>query len=406
MRYQNFLAGRFYKSKKGGFLSFISFISVIGIAVGVFSLIVVLSVMNGFTEDLTEKVIGTKAHIYISSMYGGIKDPFGTAERIKKLPGILGASPVSSSEIMIRDGDSVGGGILFGIDPESIDTVTDFGKYLIIGEPRDIKDGGAVIGSELALELSAGINDKITLISPNVKVTPSGAMVPKTVELTIKGVIKTGMYEYDKSFIYADLEDFNDLFDTGKGTATSLYVKIKDIYATRRYMDMISPLLSPGHYMRDWIDMNHNLFTALKTEKFVMGLILFMIIFVAGINIINTIVMLVQEKRKEIGILRALGSRSSGIKRIFLLQGAYIGAIGTAIGAFAGIITVVLIDVLNIRIPGGGVVYYLDVLPVRLKVLPDILVIIAGAMAISLVFSLLPASWASRIDPIKAIRHE
>ncbi|MCK4644093.1 ABC transporter permease [bacterium] len=406
MKFQYFLAERFFKSKKKGFLSFISTISVIGITVGVFALIVVLSVMNGFSTDLREKILGTRAHITIGSMFGDIRDRNGIVSDVSTIPGITGVSPVSSSEIMIKSGDSVTGGIIFGIDPSTIDQVTDLSKHVLAGDLTHLKKGDVIIGSELAFNLSMTIGGSLTVISPNVKVAPNGSLIPKTVKLNVVGIIKTGMYDFDKSFLYTTLEDFSGLFDMAENSCTSIYVKVKDIYDTKNYIEQIIPVLPSTLYARDWIDMNHNLFTALKTEKFVLGLILFMIILVAGINVINTIIMLVQEKRREIGILRSLGVREEGIIRVFLLQGVYIGGLGTSLGAVLGVIACALIKYLGIRIPGGGSVYYIDVLPVEFRFFPDFILTIVFAMVISVIFSYIPAKWAGKIDPIKAIRHE
>lgn len=406
MKYHNFLANKFFKKGKRGYISFISNISVIGITVGVAALIIILSVMNGFSNDLREKVIGTRAHIYLSSLFGPIVDYETVIKKVSKNKEIVGISPVSSSEIMIKNNDSVNGGILFGIDKSTVEQVIKFKKYMVLGNVEKLSDNGVILGEELAFALNATLGESITIISPKIKVMPDGSIFPKTKKLRVEGIIKTGMYEYDKSFLYTTLKNFDHLFEQPENSTTAIYIKVKNVYETKRVMKHLSKDLSKNLFARDWIDMNHNLFTALRTEKFVMGIILFIIVLVAGINIIITIIMMVQEKKKEVGILRSLGIKRDGIKKIFLLQGIYMGSLGTVIGSLMGIVTVFAIKIFHVKIPGGGSVYYIDILPVQFKVWPDFILIIVGVLAVTILFSLIPSSWASKLDPIKAIKDE
>ncbi len=406
MRYHNFLANKFFKKGKTGYISFISNISVIGITVGVAALIIILSVMNGFSSDLKDKVIGTRAHIYLSSLFGSIHDYEKVVNKIKGNKEIIGISPVSSSEIMIRNNDSVNGGILFGVNKKTVGNVIKFKKYMVLGNVEKLTDDGVILGEELAFSLNATLGDNITVISPKIKVLPDGSIFPKTKRLRVEGIIKTGMYDYDKSFLYTTLKGFDQLFEQPENSTTAIYIKVKNVYETKSVMKELSKKLPKNLFLRDWIDMNHNLFTALRTEKFVMGLILFIIVLVAGINIIITIIMMVQEKKKEVGILRSLGIKRGGIKKIFLLQGIYMGTMGTVMGSTIGILIVLAIKIFHIKIPGGGSVYYIDILPVQFKLWPDFILIVVGVMAITILFSLIPSAWASRLDPIKAIKDE
>ncbi|MCD6579413.1 ABC transporter permease [bacterium] len=406
MKYHNFLANKFFKKGKRGYISFISNISVIGITVGVAALIIILSVMNGFSSDLKDKVIGTRAHIYLSSLFGPIHDYEKVIDKVKNNKEIIGISPVSSSEIMIKNGDSVNGGILFGVDRNTVEEVIKFKKYMVLGHVEDLSDDGVILGEELAFSLNATLGESITVISPKIKVMPDGSIFPKTKKLIVEGIIKTGMYEYDKSFLYTTLKNFDRLFEQPENSTTAIYIKVKNVYETKKVIKQLSKELPKNLFSRDWIDMNHNLFTALRTEKFVMGLILFIIVLVAGINIIITIIMMVQEKKKEVGILRSLGIKRSGIKRIFLLQGIYMGSIGTLLGSVIGVLVVAAIKIFHVKIPGGGSVYYIDILPVQFKVWPDFILIVVGVMVVTILFSLIPSAWASKLDPIKAIKDE
>lgn len=435
MKYETLIALRYLKAKrKQAFISMITWISVLGIAVGVTALLVVIAVMAGFGEDLKKKIVGAYSHIVVTEFGSStISDYDWMMEKIGKVDGVVAVAPFVLKQVMITSPGKSSGVVLRGVDPKLEEKVTDLKKNLVSGElrfltvksdgPDDAKgeaapDGEAspkvgyniILGKELAESLDVAFGQEVTVISPTGKMTPMG-MVPRMRKFKVCGVFNSGMYEYDSSLAYTSLEAAQDFFRLGKGV-TGLEVNVSDIYKTRLIVGKIEKELGYPYHVRDWIDMNKNLFSALKMEKIAMFIILALIVLVASFNIASTLIMVVMEKGRDIAILKSMGATNSQIMRIFSLNGLLIGSLGTLLGFIGGIAIVSNLDpiigfiegLFHIRIFPGDV-YQLDKLPARMEAL-DTTVILLGSMAISFIATIYPAWRASRQDPIEAIRYE
>ena len=416
MDYRLLIALRQLRSKKrDAFLSIITIISVVGISLGVATMIVVLSVMSGFSEDLKSKVLGNRGHISLMKYGQDFVEYRELAKKIEKIEGVVATTPVILTEAMVVSSNNMSGVVVLGIDPNSIGRVTDLSKEIkngdisflknpgrIPGNNPDSPDPGIVIGKELAASLFVDVGDTISLVNPVGDTGPFGTE-PKGRRFRIAGIFYSGMYEYDLKFVYILLKEAQSFFDM-PDRITHMEIKIKDPYESTEYKDLILKKAGgyPYHVM-DWKDFNRNLFSALKLEKLAMFFILIFIILVASFNIASTLFMTILAKQKEIAILRSLGESMKGIARIFMFEGMIIGVSGTMLGLGLGLLFCWLIEEYGIKL--NPEIYYIEKIPVIVNWI-EVVAICTSALLISFISTIYPALRASRLRPTEGLRYD
>jgi lipoprotein-releasing system permease protein len=424
MSYEFAVSFRYLKSRRRQmFISLITLISVGGVAVGVMVLIVVLAVMNGFETSLKEKILGINSHIWIlPQLTRQIADYRQDVAKVQALPHVIRAAPFTTHEVMLMAEGRVAGTILRGIDPTQKDHMADFARYFrgrdlgqllapaTSDDPTHVSRRGIVLGQELARTLLVFPGQTVIVNSPLGMLTPAG-ILPNMRRFTVTATFETGMYEYDAKLALIALSEAQELFDMGD-TVYGIEVKVDDIYRVREVSETIRTVLGSSVWTRDWMQMNRNLFAALRQEKVIMFIILVLIVFVAAFNIVSTLVMMVMDKRADIAILKAMGARSASIWKIFMVEGVIIGVVGTILGGLAG-----LVLTWNLQAISGAVerllgiqffppdVYFIDQLPARIDVL-DVCLIVVTALCVSFLATLYPAWNASKLDPVVALRYE
>lgn len=410
MSFEWFIAWRYLRAKrKTKFISIISFISVAGVAVGVMALAVVLAVMNGFESEIHNRIIGINAHVILLK-YGNqpIKDYFELSDRVEELPEVVSAAPFTYTKAVLQGETGADGIVVRGIDLERESRVTDILKNIepaldtLTRRPGEMP--GAILGDELAKSLRVGLGDTVAVTSPfDYVVTPMG-LVPSVDRFVVRSLFSSGMFEYDQSLVYIDLKDAQSLFGLGDGVV-GVSVKTTDPYRAPEIAATVVEHVGGFPYRtNNWIELNRNLFTWMKTEKRVMFWILSLIIMVAAFNIASTLIMVVMEKTRDIGIMKSMGATPRAILRIFVFEGLVIGAIGTVVGSVAGYLLAALLDRYQfVTLPGD--VYPIETLPVEMHGLDFGLVAVA-AIAISFAAAIYPAWQASRLAPVEAIRRE
>lgn len=394
MNYEWWISWRYLLTKrKERFISLISLISILGVAVGVMALIVVISVMNGFDNDLRDKIIGANAHLLIEKE-GGIRDSDGLIRQISRVEGVVACSPYINGQAMLRAKDRVVGVTAKGIDPQRELQVSRIGKYLISGDLSFSDKETIVIGKELANNFGLDLKSRVYLVSP-----VSGLSFP----LRVCGIFNSGMYEFDANLVFLDLKEAENIFGAA-GMVSGIEVKIKDLYSAPKIKRVIQDILGFPYMVRTWMELNKNLFSALKLEKTTMFIILALIVLVACFNIVSTLIMMVIEKCKDIGILKSIGATNRSIKKIFTWEGLTIGLVGTALGTILGLsLCYILKRYQFIKLPPD--IYYIDRLPVEVQ-WQDTAIIVLASIVISLLSTLYPAWQAARLDPVEALRYE
>jgi lipoprotein-releasing system permease protein len=409
------IASRYLRSRRGSkLLSLISIIAIGGVMVGVSALIVIIGVMNGLQHDLREKILVGSPDIRVLS-YGEdlkIADWPQVLQKVRKQPGVVAAAPFVLTEALMSAGHDYSGGVyVVGLQPQSRDVpdVTTIRSHATTGDFRfastDGQRRGVVLGKLLAERFNRNVGDSINLLSAGGgKMNPvTGSLVPRSEGFEVTGIVSTGMYEYDNSYVFVTLDKAQSLAGLGEGV-TGIEVKTTDRWQAASVASQLVGVLGWPYRTVDWQEQNHSLFQALKLEKLGMGVILLLIVLVAAFNIVSTLTMVVADKTKEIGILKAMGMPASSIRRIFFAQGLVIGVVGTVLGLALGFGAALALDKYQF-IKLDAQVYFIDHLPVTTQP-SDVVWIILASIAIAAVATVYPSVQASRLFPIEAIRHE
>lgn len=412
MLFELFVARRHLLPYRGRvFLSFITMITVLAVTLGVTALIVVLAVMNGFEKEVKTRIVGTNAHV-ILLRFGedGIAGADSIASLVRKVPGVEAAAPFVYAKAMMVAGGRADGAVIKGIASGQEETVTSFAQYVETIQdapplvPREGEKPGIILGVHLAESLGLTIGDPLQLISPKgTAPTPLG-FVPKVRTFVLSGIYRSGMYEYDAGMAFIDIAQAQEFFGLGD-RVTAIEIRVTEMYSAPEMGETILAALGGFPYRtNDWIQLNENLFAWMQTEKQVMFVILALIVLVAAFNIASVQIMLVKVKRREIGVLKSMGATEGRIRRLFVLEGVTIGAVGMVLGTALGLLLCWLLERYKfIKLPGD--VYFIDTLPVRVEGM-DVLAIEFSVLLLSAVATFFPAWWASRFDPVEAIRHE
>ena len=417
MRYETLIGLRYTRSRKRAqgrnrFISFISLVSMLGIALGVAALIVVLSVMNGFQEELRTRILGVASHAQVSGASGDMDNWQQAAQIAAEHPNVKGTAPFVQAQGMLSFDQTVRGAMVRGILPADEDRVADFGKTMRVGTLDALQPGGfgIVLGVDLARALGARTGDKVTLIAPQGLVTPA-AVLPRLKQFTVVGIFEAGMYEFDAGLALIHMHDAQVLYRMGE-RVSGVRLKLDDLFAAPRVIRELANRYDTRTVLPDWPSSHANFFRAVALEKKMMAIILFLIVAVAAFNIVSTLVMAVQEKTADIAILRTLGASPGSIMSIFILQGAIIGIVGLLAGVVGGIALATNLDVVIPaleRLLGTTLwnkeIYYVTEMPSKV-LSSDVITITTVSFVLTLIATLYPSWRASRVNPAEALRYE
>ena len=413
MRYELLVGLRYTRARRRNrFISINSLVSMIGIAVGVWALIVVLSVMNGFQKEVRTRILGVASHVQISAVGNRLADWQSIAQLAAKHPHVLATAPFVQGQAMLSAGQAVRGAIVRGILPDQEDKVADLGTHMKLGSLEALKPGefGMILGADLARALAVLPGDKVALVAPQGLVTPAG-VIPRLKQFTVVGIFEAGIADADAALALVHLQDAQTLYQLGDNV-TGVRLKLDDLFVAREVARELLAELPQDTYASDWTRTHSNFFRAVAIEKRMMFIILALIVLVAAINIISTLVVAVKDKQADIAILRTLGARPGSVMQIFVVQGMIIGVIGTLVGVLLGIVTALNIDIIVPAIETAlgfkflsKDVYLIPELPSDLQS-ADVLAITAMALALSFVATLYPSWSAARVNPAEALRYE
>jgi lipoprotein-releasing system permease protein len=405
------IASRYLHARRqAGFITLLTGISIAGVALGVTALITVLAVMNGFENEIQNRITGTDAHVVLlGETAAGVKHGDALAERARVVPGVVGVAPFTYTKAMVIHGGITEGMVVKGVSLRAERGVTTVGANIqppLDSIPRFTPEGepGIVLGSELAARLDARVGDRVVLASLSGAAQSALGVVPRLRAFRLVGIFTSGLYTYDSSFGFTSVGAAQDFFELGEAV-TGIEVKLADMFdAPAAASRLLAALDEPGLRANNWIELNRNLFTWMKLEKTVMFVILGLIVMVAAFSIVSTLFMVVLEKRRDIGVLKSLGASRAVILQVFLCEGLLIGGLGTGLGAaLGGGLIAVLRRYPFVRLPGD--VYFIERLPVRPET-GDFVAVILAALTLCLAAALYPAWRASLLDPVDAIRRQ
>ena len=398
--------------RRDHFISFISLVSMLGIALGVWALITVLSVMNGFHNDLRDRILAVASHATVTEYSGALADWPSVDKKISGHPEVKASAPYILGQGMITRSNQVHGALIRGIEPDREAGVSQILSNMVRGNADALKPGNfsIIAGKALAQQLGAQLGDKLTLVAPKGRVTPAG-LLPRMKRFTLVGIFEVGAYQYDSALVLLNIEDAA-LFLGLKDGVSGIRLSLTDTFEAPRIRRELVAQTAGEYYIRDWTQDNVSFFSALKVEKRVMFIILALIIMVAAFNIVSTLVMLVTDKQSDIAILRTLGMAPSSVMRIFMVQGTIIGVLGTLIGALLGVVTAINVsDIVAVIEQAFNVeffpsdVYVISGFPSEMR-FSDVMSVILMSLGLSFLATIYPAWRASKLDPAEALRYE
>jgi len=416
MPYELTVGLRYTRARRGtgrnGFVSFIAAVSMLGIALGVAALIVVLSVMNGFQEELRTRILSVASHIEIRSLQGGLADWQSVANAVRADSHVKAEAPYVMGQAMLSAGEVNRGALVRGIDPALEETVADFGAHMLSGSISNLKPGefGIVLGAELARALGVRPGDSVVLITPQGTVTPAGTL-PRVKSFRVVGIFEIGMFEFDSGLALINIADAQKLYRLGD-EVSGVRLKLDDLFAAPRVARELLPRLPIDAEVRDWTLSHANFFRAVAIEKRMMFLILTLIVAVAAFNIVSAQMMVVTDKQADIAILRTQGASPASILAIFVIQGAIVGAFGTLLGVAGGLALALNIEtvvpfverMLGVQFLDKSV-YYISELPSQVQ-RADVILVAAIALGLTLLATIYPSWRAARVNPAEALRYE
>ncbi len=411
--FELFIGLRYTRAKRRNhFISFISLISILGMALGVMALIVVLSVMNGFQKEIRARMLGASPHLEVVADGGRLYDWQPVLDKVSRYPQVTGAAPYVAGQGMLSFGQSVQGVMVRGIDPQRETTITEMAEKMKAGALSDLRSGefGIILGVDLARSLGVRPNDKVMLIAPQGQITPAG-MVPRLKQFRVVGIFEIGMAPYDSNLALINLNDAQKLFQLGDAV-TGISARLSNIDLAPQVAQELQNQLPPDLFANDWTHQNINYFRAVQMEKKMMFIILSLIVAVAAFNIVSTLVMAVTDKQADIAILRTLGASPRSIMKIFIVQGVVIGLTGTLLGCIGGIALALNLDVVipfiehlfGIQFLAKDV-YYISELPSDLRY-HEVVLVTGISFLISLLATLYPSWRAAQTQPAEALRYE
>jgi lipoprotein-releasing system permease protein len=408
-----FIGQRYTHSRRRNrFISFISFASMLGIMLGVMVLITVLSVMNGFEKELRTRILGVVAHVTVSGTEGQLADWSAQVKQLEQNPHVKGAAPYVQKQVMITNGNYMRGAMIQGIDNTQQHKVAEVNFKMLAGSFDTLKarDYNIILGKELASNLGVQVGDKVTVIVPQVQVTPAG-ILPRLKRFTVAGIFQLGQPQYDEMGAFIELSDASRLFRLGENVS-GVRLRLDDLFQAPQMAQELQQQLGKNYKVADWSEEHGSFFRAVKTERIVMTIILFLVVCVALFNLVASLMMAVNDKESDIAILRTFGMDSSTIRRIFMIQGSIIGVTGTVVGAILGVLLSLNIDVVVPfveKLMGRKIfpedVFYITTLPSDLHWNNVILIALASIIA-AILATVYPAKRASQIQPAESLRYE
>jgi lipoprotein-releasing system permease protein len=411
--YELFVGLRYTRAKRRNlFISFISLISILGIVIGITALITVLSVMNGFGQELRGRILGFVSHITITGAAGTLSNWREIAQRVGGNAEIVGSAPYIVGQGMLINGRNASGVLIRGVLPSEEPQVSDLAQNMLVGQLQALRPGefGIVLGQALAWRLDATLGSRVSLVVPQALVTAVG-VVPRTRRFTVVGIFSVDMYEYDNGWALINIDDAAKLYHM-QDQVSGLRLKLADIDAAPRISNTIGAALGPQYQVRDWARQHVNFFRALRMEKTVMFVIMFLVIAVAAFNVVATLVMVVTDKEADIAILRTLGASPASIMLVFMVQGTLIGILGTFFGTACGVALAANVSTVVHAIETlfgitflSPEVYYISELPSEVRLL-DVMLIAGASLAMGLLATLYPARRAAKVQPAEALRYE